>query len=219
MDFTQALIFQFKDAGWTRKFLIMALLSLIPIFGQVIVLGWSLGITRRVIQGESELLPEIDLSNDLLRGLKAWGIDLIYLLPAAILAAPIGIGIAIMLAGNDGGSATFWVLTGLCLLAALIFYGIAFIFVLPAVYGNFLSKGEWFQAGLQVREIADLVRRNPTAYFLAMVGGFLCVLITLLGLVGCVIGVVATGLYTQTVIAHLYGQAYRSTRGILPPGR
>jgi hypothetical protein len=147
----------------------------------------------------------------LVRGLKAWGLSLIYLLPALLLAVPMGFGFGILFAANDGRAASFWLIAGLCLLAGLIAYGLVFTFILPAIYGNFLANQERFEAGLNVSNVLRLVRKNPVAYFLVMIGGFLCVFITFLGLAGCIIGIAATSLYTQTIVAHLYGQAYRST--------
>ncbi len=211
MDFSQALTFQFKDPRWVQKFLLAALLSLIPIFGQAVVFGWSLAISQRVMRGDAELLPELDLTNDLLRGLKAWGFSLIYLLPALIITAPIVVGIGFVVVGTEGRSGYLWLLAGLCLVALLIVYGLALIFVLPASYGNFLANGEKFQAGLDVKEAVRLLRRNPAAYFLVMIGGILCMFITSLGLAGCIIGVIVTSLYSLTIMAHLYGQAYRIT--------
>ena len=211
MDFGDALTFQFKDPRWARKFLLAALLSLIPIMGQIVVFGWSLAISRQVMNGESDRLPDLDLTNDLLRGLKAWGISIIYALPAILVALPVGIGLRIMVATANGRSDTFWILAGICLVTLLIGYGLVLIFILPAVYANFLAKGEDFLVGMNLKEVVWLLRRSPIAYFLVMIGGFLCVFITLLGLAGCIIGVMFSGLYALTIMAHLYAQAYRTT--------
>src|SRR5512138_617765 len=135
LDFSQALTFQFKDPRWGRKLLLAALISLIPLIGQAVVLGWSLAITRQVIEAETGSLPEMDFANDFLRGIKAWGLGLIYLVPALLLAAPLGLGLGITLAAGDGRAATFWLLTGLCLLAGFLIYGLGFAFILPAIYG------------------------------------------------------------------------------------
>jgi len=42
----------------------------------------------------------------------------------------------------------------------------------------------------------------------------MCGFITMFGLVGCVIGVVATGAYAMTVMGHLFGQAYREATAV-----
>ena len=77
MDFSQALTFQFKDPRWIQKIGLAALISLIPVVGQIIVLGWSFRITRAIISQEAQQFPELDLAEDFLRGLKGWGINLV----------------------------------------------------------------------------------------------------------------------------------------------
>ncbi len=211
MDFGSALIYQFRDRRWMQKFLLAALLSLIPLFGQVFVLGWALGITRRVIEGAAELLPEIDLPNDLLRGLKAWGINLLYSLPALVVAFPVGVGIGLLIATRDSRVAEFWGLALLCLMVGLIAYSLLLAFVLPATYAIFLVEGEQFSAGLKLRRVYDLLRSGPVPYFMVFIGGIVCAFITFMGLAGCIIGVILTATYSLTVVAHLYGQAYRES--------
>jgi len=212
LDFSQALTFQFKDPNWLSKLLIAALVSLIPVIGQLLILGWSLEITRRVIARESQELPQFDFSIALLRGLKAWGINLVYALPALVIAFPLGTGLGLIIAATDGRAAVVWTLAALCLTGVLIVYGLILALILPAAYGNLLAQQEQFSAGLDLKRIYQLVRRGPLAYLLVLIGGFLCGLITMFGLVGCIIGVVATGVYSSTVMAHLYGQAYLETQ-------
>ncbi len=211
MDFGQALTYQFRDPHWMKKFLVAALLSLIPLLGPVMVLGWALGITRRMMIDQADaLLPELEPVEDLWRGLKAWGFGLIYALPATIIAVPFGGGLLLLLAAESALDGAAWALAGLCLVALLIAYSLVYALVLPAAYGCYLAGGESFRAGLRLRQIFGLLRREPAAYFLVMIGGLLCFFITLFGMVGCMVGIIFSGLYTQTVMAHLFGQAYRA---------
>ncbi len=212
MDFGSALTYQFRDPRWQHKFLLAALLSLIPVFGQLLILGWSLAITRRVMNQETDALPELDLSTDLLRGLKGWGISLVYSLPALLLAIPLSIGLGLMIAINDGRAATVWALAALCLTALLIGYSLVLGFILPAAYATLMAQNEQFSAGLNLRVVLRLLRRGPVAYFMVFLGGILCAFITIFGLVGCIIGVVLTSTYSMTVMAHLFGQAYLDSK-------
>ena len=121
MDFSLALVYSFRDPQWPRKYLLVGLVSLIPVFGQILVLGWALGIARRAIEHRPDLLPELDLAADLVRGLKAWGISLIYALPAIVVGAPLGLGIGLMTAAMDGRvEAVGLMVSGLCLVGMLI---------------------------------------------------------------------------------------------------
>jgi hypothetical protein len=209
MDFSQALTFQFKDPRWIQKIGLAALVSLIPVVGQLIVLGWSFRITRAIITQEAQQFPELDLAEDFLRGLKGWGINLVYALPAIVFAFPLSIGLGLLIAATDGRSAVVWTLLALCLTGLLVVYSLVLALVLPAAYANFIAQDEQFLAGLSFRQVFGLIRHGPVAYFMVFLGGLLCSLITMLGLAGCVIGVVATGAYAMTVMGHLYGQAYR----------
>jgi hypothetical protein len=218
MDFSLALSYPLRAPEWGRKILLAGLLSLIPVLGPVLVLGWSLGITRQVITQGLPTLPEFDLARDLLRGLKIWGIGLIYGLPILVVVVPLGIGFGVTLLTDDGQAATILALTALCMVALLIVYSLMVSLALPAAYVNFLIHEEQFVAGLNIKEIMSLIRRRPEAYFLVWIGGIMCAFITLFGLAGCVIGVMFSGSYALMVMAHLYGQAYREAedRSILP---
>jgi hypothetical protein len=208
LDFGSALIYQFRDPRWIQKGLVAALLSLIPVFGQIFVFGWALGITRRMIHRESELLPEINLAEDFVRGLKVWGINLIYGLPLLVVAVPLVIGIGLLLANRTNGSMTFWGMLILCLIVGLIAYGLLLVFALPAAYAIFIAHHEQFSAALNFEQVYRLIRNAPVPYFMVFIGGIVCGLITFFGLAGCIIGVVLSSTYSFTVIAHLYGQAY-----------
>jgi hypothetical protein len=209
LDFSQALTFQFKDPRWMQKIALAILVSLIPVIGQVIVFGWSLRIARAAITREGEPFPELDLVEDFLRGLKGWGIGLVYSLPAIVFAFPLTIGLGLVIAATDSRTAAIWTLSALCLTGLLVVYSLVLAFVLPAAFANMIAQDEQFQAGLNLRQVFSLVRRGPAAYFMVFIGGLMCAFITMFGLVGCVVGVVATGAYAMTVMGHLYGQAYR----------
>jgi hypothetical protein len=209
LDFSQALTFQFKDLRWLQKLALAALVSLIPVIGQIIVLGWSFRIARAVITQEEQQFPELDLVEDFVRGFKGWVINLVYALPAIVFAFPLTIGLGLVIAATDGRTAVVWTLLALCLTGLLVAYGLVLALVLPAAYANFIAQDEQLLAGLNLRQVFGLVRREPVAYFMVFLGGLLCAFITMFGLVGCVIGVVATGAYALTVMGHLYGQAYR----------
>ncbi len=211
MDFGLALTFQFKDPDWVRKLLIASLITLIPVVGWVFVFGWSLEVARQVIQGDGHALPEIDLARDLVRGLEGFIINLVYNLPAIVVTA----GMAFLLIftsvifKNNSGTEGVWILAYLCIIPLAILYGLAMTLVIAAAYGNFLAREESLAAGFQLSEVLALVRKAPVAYFLVLVGQFLCGFIAFFGLVACIIGVVVTTTYTITVMGHLYGQAYR----------
>lgn len=213
MDFSAAIRYMFRDSQWTRKFLFMGLISVIPLFGQVWVLGWVLKIARQVIEKQPDVLPEPDLAGDLTRGLKGWGIGLIYALPGIVLGLPLGLGLFLMVVTHSGPAA-WMLLVGLCCSALLVGYCLVLTLVLPAAFGNFLAQGEQFWNGMNPKQVFGLVRCGPVAYFLVAVGWVMSWFIALFGLVGCVVGVIFSSLLAHTIMAHLIGQAYREASGL-----
>ena len=60
MDLGRAVGFVFEDEDWLKKVLIGGVLMLIPIFGQLLTIGYGLEIARRVVKGHPQPLPEWD---------------------------------------------------------------------------------------------------------------------------------------------------------------
>ena len=73
MDFGKAFSYVFDDEDWIKKIGIGALLSLIPIVGWFVILGWGVEITKRVINKNPEILPDwSDFGGYLTRGFLAF---------------------------------------------------------------------------------------------------------------------------------------------------
>lgn len=47
MDFGSSFSFVFKDPDWVKKLLIMGLVTLIPVLGQLVLMGWMAEVLRR----------------------------------------------------------------------------------------------------------------------------------------------------------------------------
>src|SRR3954468_17915765 len=91
MDIGKAFGFVFEDEEWVSKVLIGGLIFLIPIIGQIAVIGYSLKVAQNVMQGNPRPLPTwSEFGDHLMRGLYAFVIQLVYALPAVILAGVFG---------------------------------------------------------------------------------------------------------------------------------
>lgn len=214
MDFGQALTFQFQDPAWQKKVLLPALVSLIPVFGWLVVWGWSLQITARVIRRERDL-PELELGNDLMRGLKALLVVSLYNLPAVLaggVAAAFTMVQIVTREYSTGGVLAAGV-TLLCLGAGVFALGLAAAPLVFAGLGRMMAMEEDLAPALRLGDVAALIRKAPAAYFLVLMGQFLCFWITLFGAVACILGVLVMANYTLTVMAHLFGQAYLEASG------
>ncbi len=219
MDFGRAFSYVFEDSDWMKKVGIAALAMLVPILGQIAVLGWSLEITRRLIMGQvTDLLPDwTDFMDHFMRGVKAFVIGLVFALPSIFIS--ICQGIFNVLATNPdfsssdaGGAFVAGVgIVSMCIGCFSFLYSIFLGVVMPAAYANFVVSGE-IGAGLRFGEIFGLVRAAPGPYLMALLGGIVTGIIAMLGMIACFIGVVFTAALAMAMNAHLYGQAYNAAK-------
>ena len=125
MDFGLAFSYVFKDPNWLKKIAIISLVALIPIIGQIIVLGWSLEITKRVINRNPEVLPDLDFGGDLTRGFMAFIISFVYTLPITLFSGLTSIfGTVMTNTGNDEVVLGIFSLVTICLSVFAVIYGI-----------------------------------------------------------------------------------------------
>jgi hypothetical protein len=207
MEFGKAFTYIFDDDDWVMKTIIAALVSLIPIIGQITVMGWGLEVTRRVIRNDPNPLPDwSDFGGHIVRGIIAWVIGFVYALPLIILyACPI---IIIAMAENDD---TLMTLGWVCFSCLTLLYVVLLMFVLPAAMGNYAAKDE-LGAAFRFGEVFGLVRAAPGAYLLTILGALIAGFIAPLGLILCFIGVLWTQVYAILLNSHLWGQAYNQAR-------
>jgi len=214
MNFGQAFTFAFEDPDWAKKIIIPALIGLIPLIGQIFLIGWGLNVTRAVIRQDSRPLPDLDFGKQLGDGFKAFVVGLVYAIPAILLSIPIVIVSLITSDGsmNEDTVTALVSIVSICCNGLIFLYALVMAFVLPAAYGNMIVNDS-IGAGLRFSEVFGLVRAAPGAYLLSLLGGFLASLIAQLGIIACGIGVVLTMAYAMVINGHLYGQAYaESTR-------
>ena len=63
MDIGKAFSFVFEDEEWVSKILIGGLIALIPLVGQLVVLGYALKVAQNVAQGSPRPLPRSKFSS------------------------------------------------------------------------------------------------------------------------------------------------------------
>ncbi|MEN4010723.1 MAG: DUF4013 domain-containing protein [Chloroflexota bacterium] len=208
MNFGLAFSYVFQDTDWIKKVGIAALVLLIPIIGQIVVLGWALNITKRVIDRHPTPLPDLDFGNDIGRGFGGFVITFVYALPITLFGLFSGLlsGLATSQSNSDA-AVTFAMIVSLCFSVSVFFYVILMAVWLPAAYGNYIAKGN-LGAGFALGEVLGLVKANTGAYLIVLLGTLVVGLISPLGTVLCIIGVVLTSAYGMAITGHLYGQAY-----------
>jgi len=218
MDIGLALSFVTQDRDWIKKIGIAALLSL-TVIGAIPVLGWGVEISRRVINGASEVLPDwSDFGKYIMGGLKYLAVGLVWTLPLIILSACLGgvVGAAVAAMSQDSDTSTIALILQVCLGLISLPYGIALGLMIPAAAG-ILAATDSLSGALNPANAFKLVRANLGGYIL------LIVVVSVLGMVGsvvgtvaCLIGIFVATAYVNAVSGHLVGQAYAKARAGMP---
>ncbi len=211
MDFAKPFTFVFEDQKWLEKIALVAIVSLIPIVGVLVLLGWGLEITRRVIRDEHPLLPELDFGKHLGDGFKGFVIGLVYAVPMIVLAILSTVfGIALDNTYSDFARAIL-VLLMVCVVLLIALYGLALNLLAPAAYARFAATGE-MSAAFQFGEVWRTVTGNLGGYVIVLLATILCGFIAGLGSIACVVGVIFTYTYAAAALYHFYGQAYKQAQ-------
>lgn len=211
MDIGKAFSFVFEDEEWISKILIGGLISLIPVIGQLVVLGYALKVAQNVAQGSSRPLPRWgEFGDHLMRGLYEFVIRLVYSLPIVLIAI-----VFACIAAVSGGAAAdsdraeqvgalFGVL-GLCLVPIMIVLGLAVTVVSFAALARYVATNNLGDA-LKVAEVIAATRKSPGAWLMLLVVSLLAGVAASLGLIACGFGMLFTTVYAQIVIGHALGQ-------------
>ena len=209
VNFGKSLTFIFDDERWFDKLIIPLLVSLIPIIGQLVMLGYILRTINNVHENEVNPLPTFDFGQDLSRGFRYTLINVVYSLPAFLLGLLLMLPIN-MLNNNSTGTEVFGILLILLLAILIIVYALALFLIQPIAMANFAVKNT-FASGFEFGNFFKRLRRDFKAWLLVYAGSILAGLIAPLGSIVFFIGVVVTTFYGQLIVAHLCGQALAAT--------
>lgn len=217
MNFGLAFSYVFQDTDWIKKLGIAAAVMLIPIVGPIILAGWSLEITRRVITDDPEPLPGWEnFSGYISKGFQAFVVQLAYMLPFILLIICGQALAAVPTLMMDGSNAD--VMMGVsgflvfCFSCISILFALAASLVIPAALGNLAATGE-MGAAFRFNEVFGLVRAGIGPYALSiLLIGVAAMVLSPVGSLLCGIGVLITSAYLASLSGHLYGQAYKIAR-------
>ena len=214
MKFGDAFTFVFQDLDWFKKIIIPGLVGLlIPVIGQMVLLGWALKVTLNVIRNNPNPLPAMDFGGDLGRGFKAWVVGLVYGIPMFIFYLPILILSIIAGEGGDQTMAIVVAIAGACFGFLMLLYGIVMGLMLPAAYARVAAE-DTIGAGLAFGEVFGMVKKNLVTYLLILVGTVAASFIGSLGSIACVVGIFVTMPYSFAIMGHLYGQGYLEAKAL-----
>ncbi len=216
MQFGKAFSYVFEDKDWFKKLAIMGLISLIPILGQIVLVGWMIDIIKKVIRHEPVTLPDLDFGGQLSRGFSGFVVGLVYALPVIVLSIIQSIVMAVTTGGanNDNTGAVGGVMVAVSICFGLVYflYSLVLYFIYPIAYGRLADTGKISDA-LKFGEVFGLIKKAPGAVFIALLGALVASLIAPLGIIACVVGVLLTLVYSSAITGHLFGQAYNVATG------
>ena len=199
---TEAFTWPFRDPDWIAKILIIALILLIPIVGSINGLGWMLASLDRLRAGEDRLAPAN--LRYLGRGIRLFGVELIYGLGIAAVALLIFVP-AFVLASNEGqGSANSAVIAAAIFLNLLGFSVITLLslgltFAFPAIVLATESGG--LAGGLNIGAVIRRSRMNLTHTLIAGLMLIAASFVGSLGSVVCGVGALVTTAYALAMQA------------------
>jgi len=212
MDLGKAFSFTFEDPDWVKKVLLGGVISLVPILNFA-ASGYSLEVTKRVLNNDPRPLPEWDdIGGKLVKGLLVAVIGFVYALPLTLMNCILQVVTQALARSNSSSSSdqmgTAVIVLTSCLGCLMFLYGIFMGFVLPAAIGNYAAKDQ-LGAAFRFGELLSLVQKNLGSYLLVLVIEIISGLAAVLGIIACVIGVAFTGFWALLVTGHATGQAYR----------
>jgi hypothetical protein len=229
MNFGRAFTFAFEDPDWIKKVGIAAVVILIPVVGSIVLMGWGLEITRRVINNDPQPLPDwSDFGSFLSKGFQAFVAVLVYILPILVIYG-CGISVTVGITAAAGNSDNADMMGGILTASMFCMYCFVFLFailaglVIPPALGNLAATGT-LGAAFRFSEVFGLLRAAIGPYVLSVLAVIVAsMVLSPLGSAICGIGVLATSAYLTVLSSHLYGQAYnvakaaQSAAPVVPP--
>ena len=216
MDFGRAFGFFFEDEHWIKKILLGSLIILIPVVGQLVMVGYALAVLRNVRAGEARPLPDWSgFGSYLVDGLKFLVVTLVYAIPIIILACPLALVWALPAAtqGNEDLVAPFVgvaVVVGVGLACLVGLYAVLMALLRPVLQIRYAETGE-IGPCLRVGEVVRYLGRNFGPIIISLLVSFLVggAIFSLLGAISLGLLALPASVWIAAFSGHLYGQVAR----------
>lgn len=216
-----------SDPDWTRKVLVGAALfmstMIIPMIGQVVLVGWQALIMRRAVKGQDEPLPRLDFDFDYLGkllgiGFKGFIVRFLWSMPAMMLGfgvffclyfGAIAVGVTAAESGGDGAIG----LALLCCIGVAVLVWIPFVVVLTIPANVAAMRAELtddLNQGLRFKEVLDFTRVMFKPLFVGSLALWVVGMgLAIAGLLLCYVGIFPVVVLGTIAHAHLMAQIYR----------
>ncbi len=219
MNIERGFKFVFQEKNWLAKIVVGGLMILLSflIIPMLIYYGYLVEVTRRVIKGEEQLLPDWDnIGHKILNGFKILVVILVYLLPPILLLV-LSVFFKMEFNGFKSREIVAMLNSGdiswLFLLSAFI-YIILFYLALPFIIGKY-AENESLNDAFAFSEVLKMLRDNFGDAVIVFLLSVFVSLLASLGFVFFFIGIIFTGFWANVVVYYLYGELYlKATRKI-----
>jgi len=195
-----------RDPRWVSTVLLTGLILLIPIVGQLVLLGWMLTALDN-LRGGRLVLPPAGFSY-IGRGVNLFVVQLVYIVALAVLfAALFGAGLGVALSADGGASVAGVALT--LLASALLLPGGLALNLLPPALVVATERGG-IGGGLNLPDVIRLVRADVEAAMHAGLFALVAFVIAGAGAIACLVGQYFTTPYGYAVLAGVIHHYERS---------
>ncbi len=199
---TDGFFWPVRDPQWLGKFVIIALILLVPVAGQINALGWMLATLDRLRAGD-ERLPPANFGY-LGRGTRLFVVQLVYAL-ALVLMVAVFYAPAVLIYIHEGrGSANLELISLGLLLNVLSFSvgslgGLVVNFLMPSIV--LATDRGGITGGLR---LSDVLRRARASVTNTLIAGLMLIaagFIASLGSIACIVGILFTLAYSLAIQA------------------
>ncbi len=218
MDVGRSISYVFQDPQWLKKIVIGGLLSIIPIFGTFVTIGYWIRVAQGVANGYELPLPEWDdFGGDFIRGLKAFVALIVWAIPLIILFTCGAIPFSLAGNSSNGAVSAFGVLFGVGFYGIATLCSLALAFVAPVIVGRVVMQNS-VNAAFDFSTIINESRANAVP--LLIIVGMTLVLrfVAGFGIILCFVGIFFTWFLSYVMLSHLYGQLWRRLGTYVPTG-
>lgn len=199
--------YPFRSPNWLGTIVLQGLILIIPIIGQIAVLGWMLATIDNIRAGRPELAPA---GFYLGRGIALFGVEVIYGIAIFLVPSILwGVGGAVIGQSSGAGGALFFLASLLNLVATLLLAFLTPVLILRTSeygFGGAMDvSGVWHDA---TADVGQTVLAAVLIWVAGLIGG--------LGLILCFVGVFFTAAYAHAVTAGVVSW-YEHTQRVSSP--
>lgn len=210
MDFSRAIKYIFNEPNWVKKILLTGLISVIPFFGLIYLIGWIAEIAERVRKNSYLLLPEKFSISYFTEGLKLALTGLIYCVPYFVISMGIRavdwIWIRIFNGFLENAGSSFW---GFINNAFGFIYFFCFLFIIPCVLCIYLEQRN-IRDTLQFKRIYLMIKNDNKTFLYLLLALILCIIVASFGISVFFIGVIFTLPFGAAIYSYLVGETAKS---------